>query len=339
MPRLRQNEREQAVGMLLAGMAQTQIANHFNVSRMTIYRLMIRLRDTGNTSDRPRSGRPRVTTLRQDRHIRFIHLRNRFVTAVHTARLTPGRTNVRISDQTVRNRLHQCGLRARRPLKGSTLKQRHRAARLQWGRTRLRWNRNTWQNILFSDESRFCLKFSDGRARVYRRRGERFSDACVLETDRFGGGSVMIWGGISHVERTDLKVIDGNLNAARYRDEIIAPIVLPFLRRHRFSHVFQHDNARSHVARESMDFLNDNHIRTLPWPALSPDLKLIKHLWDELGRRVRNGLNPPETLDELRRALIQEWNNIPQTFIRKLIGSMRRRCQAVIHARGGHTHY
>jgi DNA-directed RNA polymerase specialized sigma subunit len=54
MPRLRQNEREQTVGMLLAGMAQTQIANHFNVSRMTIYRLMIRLRDTGNTSDRPR---------------------------------------------------------------------------------------------------------------------------------------------------------------------------------------------------------------------------------------------------------------------------------------------
>jgi hypothetical protein len=86
---------------------------------------------------------------------------------------------------------------------------------------------------------------------------------------------------------TDIKVIAGNLNAARYRDEIIAPIVLPFLRRHRFSHVFQHDNARSHVARESMDFLNDNHIRTLPWPALSPDLKLIKHLWDELGRRVR----------------------------------------------------
>jgi transposase len=46
MPRLRQNEREQAVGMLLAGMAQTQIANHFNMSTMTIYQLMIRLRDT-----------------------------------------------------------------------------------------------------------------------------------------------------------------------------------------------------------------------------------------------------------------------------------------------------
>jgi hypothetical protein len=58
--------------------------------------------------------------------------------------------------------------------------------------------------------------------RIYLRRGERFSDACVLETDRFSGGSVVKWGGRSHVERTDLKVIDGNLNAARYRDEIIA---------------------------------------------------------------------------------------------------------------------
>jgi transposase len=132
-------------------------ANHFNVSRMTIYRLMIRLRDMGNTSDRPRSGRPRVTTLRQDRHIRFIHLRNRFVTVVLTARLTPSRTNVRISEQTVRNILHQCGVHVRRPLKGSTLKQCHRAVRMQWGRTRLRWNRNTWQNILLSDESRFCF--------------------------------------------------------------------------------------------------------------------------------------------------------------------------------------
>jgi transposase len=44
MPRLRQNEKERGVGMLRAGMTQTQIVNHFNVSRMTIYRLMIPLR-------------------------------------------------------------------------------------------------------------------------------------------------------------------------------------------------------------------------------------------------------------------------------------------------------
>ena len=51
MPRLLQNERERAVGMLQAGMTQTEIANHFNCSRMTIYRLLVRVRATGTTSD------------------------------------------------------------------------------------------------------------------------------------------------------------------------------------------------------------------------------------------------------------------------------------------------
>ena len=57
MPRLLQNEREGAVGMFQAGMTHTDIANHFNCSRMTIYRLLVRVRATGTTSDRRRSGR------------------------------------------------------------------------------------------------------------------------------------------------------------------------------------------------------------------------------------------------------------------------------------------
>ena len=85
------------------------------------------------------------------------------------------------------------------------------------------------------------------------------------------------------------------------------------------------------------DFLNQNHIRVLPWSALSPDLSPIEHLWDELGRRVRHRQNPPETLQELRDALVHEWNNISQAFIQRLIGSMRRRCDVVVATRGGHT--
>ncbi|VDI11316.1 Hypothetical predicted protein [Mytilus galloprovincialis] len=53
MPCLRQNEREQAIGILAAGMTQVQVANRFNVSMMTIARLKTRLRDTDTTNDRP----------------------------------------------------------------------------------------------------------------------------------------------------------------------------------------------------------------------------------------------------------------------------------------------
>ena len=40
---------------------------------------------------------------------------------------------------------------------------------------------------------------------------------------------VIVWGGISHVGKTNLKLVVGNLNDIRYRDEILAPIVLPFI--------------------------------------------------------------------------------------------------------------
>ena len=85
-------------------------------------------KSNGTTCDRRHSGRPREMTLRQDRHITLIHLRNRFVTAVDTARRIPGIRNNIISDQTVRNRLSQSDLRSRHLLKGMGLKRRHRIA-------------------------------------------------------------------------------------------------------------------------------------------------------------------------------------------------------------------
>ena len=79
MPRLRQNDRERAVDMIQAGMTHQAVADHFNMSRITISRLMIRLRQTGSTNDRPLNGRPRVTSQRQDRHLPLIQLRNRMI--------------------------------------------------------------------------------------------------------------------------------------------------------------------------------------------------------------------------------------------------------------------
>ena len=65
MPRLRQNDRERAVGIVQAHQA---IPDDFNVSRITILRQMINLRQTGRTNDRPHSDRPRVASQHQDRH-------------------------------------------------------------------------------------------------------------------------------------------------------------------------------------------------------------------------------------------------------------------------------
>ena len=97
---------------------------------------------------------------------------------------------------------------------------------------------------MFTDESRFSIQFIDGRVRVYRRPRERFADVNVRQCHRFGGGSVMVWGGISIHHRTPLYVVDGNLKGIRYLTEIIRPLVLPGLQQIGGRAVLQDDNAR-----------------------------------------------------------------------------------------------
>ena len=239
--------------------------------------------------------------------------------------------------QTIQNRLRSVGLRARRSFRGPTLTANHRQRRLNWAQNHLRWRRNQWNNVLFTDESRFMLREVDGRRRVYRRTGERYLDACCERCEAYGGGSVMIWTGITARHKTNVVFVDGTLTGVRYRDEILNRHVIPFIQRH--DGVFQQKNARTHVARVCKDVLQRQNIDFLPWPALSADMSPIEHLWDLLGRRVRQQRQQPRMLNELRQALAFEWQRLPQRLVRQLIGSMRRRCAALIAAHGGYTRY
>ena len=75
MARLSRDQRNQAIGMSIAGLSFSRIANHLNVHRSTICRLLRRQRQTGGVADARRTGRPRVTTAGQDRYIVNVHLR------------------------------------------------------------------------------------------------------------------------------------------------------------------------------------------------------------------------------------------------------------------------
>jgi transposase len=143
MQQLRQNDRERAMGLIQARITHQAVADHFNVSRRTISRLIIRLRQTGRRNNRPGNGRPRGTSQRQDRHLRLIHLRNCMITAEDTVHRKPALANVRISDSIVRRRLRECGLRTRLPVIEPILKQRHRTARLVWTHAHRRWRLRT----------------------------------------------------------------------------------------------------------------------------------------------------------------------------------------------------
>jgi transposase len=212
------NDASQAVGMLQAGKVQRAVAGHFNVSQSVISMLWNRFQHTDNVAERSRAGRLRKTTVRQDRYFSNMAKRQRFQSDVRLKFEFRTATGVRVSSQTVRNRLHTANLRAYRPAVRPILTLRHRTARLQWARDHVNWQLRYWTLGLFRDESRFCVDFHDGRRRVWRMPGERYADCCVTEHDRFRGGSVMVWAGISIDGKTDLHMIAGNLSGVRYRD-------------------------------------------------------------------------------------------------------------------------
>ena len=156
---------------------------------------------------------------------------------------------------------------------------------------------------------------------VWRHVVEQFADVNVVNRVPHVGGRVMVWAGISYRQLTQLHFIDGNLNAQRYRDEFLRPIDVPFIRRHHL--MFQHDNVQPRVANICTQFLEAENVPVLPWPAYSPDMSPIEHVWDALDLRVRQRVLVPDNIKrELHTAIEEEWDNIPQATVDSLINSM-----------------
>nr|CAH7749178.1 unnamed protein product [Callosobruchus chinensis] len=243
-----------------------------------------------------------------------------------------------ISTATIRRRVLAPGLRCRRPLRVPLLTARHRTARLQWARAHQDWLLPQWRNVLFSDESRFGLVNDDYRERVWRERGGQNRLATAIGVAPYRGRTQMFWGGIRFNARTQLIHIPGTMTCAYYMQNIINAIFQPLRNEIGDQFIFMDDNARPHRTRAVQQALENKNIARLEWPALSPDMNPIEHVWDYVSRAIFNRNNPPRSTQELIVAATEEWNNIPQEVINNLIISMHRRVDALI-SRGGNTKY
>ena len=145
MPRLSEDQRNQAIGMLRAGSTVNNVVHHFGCSRQAIHNLLNRYNITGSVRDRARPGRACATTLRTDRVTTLTHLHNRFLQGTISVQ------RYGVHAQTIINHLRQSQvpIRARRPYSGQIMTARHRVSRLRWARGHLHFTRNQWQSVLF----------------------------------------------------------------------------------------------------------------------------------------------------------------------------------------------
>lgn len=327
---MRPEEVAQAVALQDDGRPILYIAERLGHPRSTISDAIQRFRQTGSYSRRPGQGRPRVTNAVEDRFLRLQALRERTVSAPVLAVRLADVHGTLVSSDTVLRRLRQHNLTSHVPATGPLLDAGHRRQRLEFARAHADWNTNNWQNVLFTDESRFTRYSPDGRQRVWRRPGERYSQCCFSPRVKFGGGGMMVWGGISLEARTDLIKLQGGINADKYIRQCLEEHVIPYS--HFIGEHFKlmQDNAPSHRARITRQYLNDVGVQVLDWPSRSPDLNPIEHIWDILGRRVRQNYGEFQTLEALAQALTNEWQQIPQDAVAILIQSMPERMRAAI---------
>ncbi|GFX15026.1 transposable element Tcb2 transposase [Trichonephila clavipes] len=192
---------------------------------------------------------------------------------------------------------------------------------------------------MFSDESRISWQSDSRRTLIWRAPGSRYHQENTIERHHYGGAGWLVWGGIILGSRTDLHVQSVTITGHINRDVILEQHVRLFRGAMGAEFLFMDDNARPHRANIVDECLQSEDITRMDWPAYSPDLNPIEHVCGIYLADELQPVNPPTSLPELRRALLDEWCNIPQDQIDNLILSMPRRCKAYIASSGRRTPY
>ncbi len=242
-----------------------------------------------------------------------------------TTRYNQGMQNT-ISERKIRRTLKQMDYSSRRPHRVPLLSAKNRKRRLQFAQAHQNWTIEDWKDVAWTDESRFLLRHSDGRVRIWRKEHESMDPSCLVSTVQAGGG-VMVWGIFSWHTLGPLVPTEHCLNATAYLS-IVADHVHPFMTTVYTSSdgYFQKDNAPCHKAQIISFLEHDNEFTLLKCPPQSPDLNPIEHLWDVVEREIR-------IMD------MSIWTKISEECFQHLIESMPQRIKAVLKAKGGPTRY
>jgi transposase len=291
--------------------------------------------------EKPKGGRPPILTSRDKKWLVRQVTSGKVDTATQLKGEFVDSANICVSERTVRRALKESGMKAVVKKKRSRLQPRHIKARYEFAVKYRHWTADDWKRVIWSDETKMNCLGSDGRKWVWKKPGGQLTDQHVSGTVKFGGGSLMLWGCMTAQGVGYACKIDGRMDAELYtrilNDELLGTIEFYGIDRSRM--VFQQDNDPKHTSRFAREWFETNEIEVLDWPAQSPDLNPIEHLWWHLKRRLSGYDIDPSGIQELWERVQTEWDAIPAQVCIDLIETMPRRIDAMLKARGGYTKY
>ena len=301
--------------------------------------------------------RKRKTTIHQDR----ILLRSAKANDDKAFRDIINISGLKVSRITLHHRLKEVGLFSRIWRRKPFLKPSHKAARLRWAKKHANWTVEDWMKMIWSDESSIVLGRKSRRRRCIRKNGQAYLRRHCDGTVKSGRVSIMVWACFSNGKLGPLLVCEtGGVNADAYLQilsEGLATFINELLTPDEGSDtirvatddafLFMHDNAPCHTAKKVQQYLKNQRVPIMKWPAQSPDLNPIENLWVDFKERfhkafLQSGLQVSTREDVTERCkelLKQVWRDQGADLIMKLVESMPRRVAAVIAAKGDITKY
>ena len=236
-------------------------------------------------------------------------------------------------------------------IRGQKINEKHKEKRVQRARKMLQiFNNDKISRTFFTDEKIFTIDtpLNSQNERVYGPQDTKKNDIAnerIVATRSHFPSSVMVSVGVSNLGKTSIFFIERNvkINSEYYVNNLLKNM-LPEMKNlagpdKKF--VFQQDGARAHTAKYSIDFLNqEQNLQLLEpdmWPPNSPDLNPLDYgIWGHLSQLVYQGSANFDSIDTLKKKILEVWEAYPQSTIDSVISQFRPRLKKVIEMNGGH---